>query len=200
MSCWALIPVKARGLGKQRLASVLSTRERAALVDAMLAHVLACVREARTIERVAIVSPQPCAAHAVWLPDPGDGLNAALGFASELLRRRGAQELVVISADLPELTAPELDAFVAGGRRAGAALAPDHTRAGTNALYLHAPFAIEYRFGPGSCRAHRRARALGDTPHVSHAPGLARDIDLPGDLARWRLTCERRRLQNPQSA
>ena len=83
MSTWALVPVKARGSGKQRLASVLPEPQRTALIGAMLEHVLAAARAA-PLAGVLILSPEreplPQATHV--LRDRGTGLNAALELAA----------------------------------------------------------------------------------------------------------------------
>jgi 2-phospho-L-lactate guanylyltransferase len=60
----------------------------------------------------------------------------------------------------------------------------DRHGAGTNALLLAPPDAIEPSFGPGSfARHHEAALAAAASWHVADPPGLLLDIDTPEDLA-----------------
>ena len=53
----AVVPVRSLSEGKSRLADVLSPRRRAALIESMLARVLASLRAAKNIDRIIVVSP-----------------------------------------------------------------------------------------------------------------------------------------------
>lgn len=103
MTCWALVPLKMPGQGKTRLRSVLSPSLRKSLVISMFEHVVAALSDSDSIDCIAIVgsTPPQCSADVFLLDDPGRGLNAALSTASVELRTRGAEELLVIHADLP---------------------------------------------------------------------------------------------------
>ncbi|NBO75323.1 MAG: 2-phospho-L-lactate guanylyltransferase, partial [Gammaproteobacteria bacterium] len=56
MSVVAIVPVRTPGEGKSRLAGVLSVSRRSALVQSMLARVLAALRSARRIDRIVVVT------------------------------------------------------------------------------------------------------------------------------------------------
>jgi 2-phospho-L-lactate guanylyltransferase (CobY/MobA/RfbA family) len=88
------------------------------------------------------------------LDDPGRGLNAALDAARRELLEREVDELVVLHADLPLVSASDSELLVSRGRRTGFALAPDTAGSGTNALYLAAPAVFRFHFGVDSCRRH----------------------------------------------
>jgi 2-phospho-L-lactate guanylyltransferase len=63
-------------------------------------------------------------------------------------------------------------------------IVPDRHGTGTNALVLSPPDAIEPSFGPGSLERHVAAAEAAGIPHrVEEIPGLALDVDTPGDLA-----------------
>jgi 2-phospho-L-lactate guanylyltransferase len=185
MTCWALLPLKRRAACKQRLAGQLSPAERLQLVRLMLARVIGAVRQSKRIDAIALVSEErdTVAAEIPVLHDAGDGLNGALDAARLMLLQRGADELVVLPADLPFVTAADIDALVEAGRRAGCALATDRAGLGTNALWLPARMPFRFQFGPGSRRRHfEEAERLGLTPALVSLPGLAFDVDGPDDL------------------
>lgn len=191
MSRWALVPLKARQLGKSRLAGLLDAAGRAELVDAMLGQVLAALAAAREIDHVAVVTGEPARlpAGVLTLPDAGRGLNAALGDGAAMLRALGASELLIVHADLPSVQAGDIDRFVRAGRPAGMALAADRHGSGTNALLIGeaAGFPVSgfpFAFGPHSLARHlAAARARGLSPALPRIGGLALDIDTPDDLA-----------------
>ncbi len=185
--CWALVPIKARADCKCRLAERLSAEARLELVRLMLKRVLAELAASRTIDHIAVVSPErdTLAADVTVLEDAGGGLNAALDAARQVLVAQGARELVVLPADLPFVTAADIDALVASGRRAGFALAGDLAGTGTNALYIAPPAPFRFQFGPGSRLRHLgEAARLGRDPELVRAAGLEFDLDVADDVAR----------------
>lgn len=185
MTCWALVPLKMPGQGKTRLRSVLSPSLRKSLVISMFEHVVAALADSDSIDRIAIVgsTPSQCSANVLHLNDPGRGLNAALSTASAELRTRGAEELLVIHADLPFVSSAEVDDFVRAGRAHGIGLASDRHGLGTNALYLRDSTDFPFLFGPDSLRSHQTAaEARSLWPALSAGPGLLLDIDTEDDL------------------
>ncbi|MBM5812325.1 MAG: 2-phospho-L-lactate guanylyltransferase [Gammaproteobacteria bacterium] len=200
MSCWALVPVKRRGEGKRRLAGHLSAPERLQLIRHMLAQTIAALRQTQGLDGIAFVSAErdTIPREFLVLDDPGGGPNAALAAARADLAARGATALVVVAADLPRLTGPDLDALITAGRRTGFALAPDAAGTGTNALYLPAQPAFEFHFGPGSRTLHlAEAQRLGLEATLVERPGLAFDLDDPEDLDRMRVHNECRYTPQP---
>ena len=85
--CWALVPVNTRALCKSRLAGRLPADSRLLLVRLMLERALTALRESRTVDRVAVVSPErdTVPADVPMLPDRGGGLNDALEAARQTL-------------------------------------------------------------------------------------------------------------------
>jgi 2-phospho-L-lactate guanylyltransferase len=183
--CWALVPVKTRGLCKSRLAGPLAADSRLALVRSMLERGLAALREARLIDHIAVVSPErdTVPSDILVLPDPGGGLNPALEAGRAALLLQGATELVVLPADLPFVTAADIDELVGSGRRGGFALATDAAGTGTNALYVRPPVPFRFQFGPGSRFLHMdEAARVGLGAELLRIGGLAFDVDGPSDL------------------
>lgn len=184
---WALIPVKGRGGCKSRLAGVLSAGEREALVDTMFRHVVSAATEARSIERTVLVGPprHEMDAHILLLDEPG-GLNEALtsALAKVATSEFRPDRVVIVAADLPCLTALDLD-LLANAPHRSLAIAPDRHGTGTNALSLPLPEAAGFRFqyGIDSAALHRHeAERLGLSVETILSAGLEKDIDEPADL------------------
>lgn len=186
---WALIPIKASGEGKTRLASSLSSGQRDALVDAMLRHVVNEAQQAEAIACTCLVGPSRHGLDAAipLFTDPGEGLNGALTSAlREIAAMTDApQRLVIVAADLPCVTALDLDLLAAPPSNT-VAIAPDRHGVGTNALSLPLPAAaaFAFRFGTDSAALHRKeAERLGLNVETILSSGLEKDIDEPADLA-----------------
>jgi len=187
LGCCVLIAVKQRVQGKGRLAGRLAVPARVELVRSMLARVLEAARAAQTVRQVFVVSPErdtvPDAIPV--LADSGQGLNEALIQSHRALLELGVRELLVLHADLPEVTPGEIDILVRAGRGAGFAIAPDTADTGSNALCLATGAPFQFQFGPDSKRRHlQEARRLGLRPRIVRLPGLQFDIDTAEDLRR----------------
>jgi 2-phospho-L-lactate guanylyltransferase len=183
----ALIAIKKRSHCKARLAQALAPQERIRLVRSMLAAVLSAAGGARTVRQIIVVSPErdTVPAEIPVLADSGECLNSALTQAHRVLREFGCREVVILPADLPNITAAEIDALVRAGRRGGFAIAPDAAGVGTNALCLVSAHTFRFQFGLGSQRLHlEEAQRTGMSVQVVRLPGLEFDVDSPRDLAR----------------
>jgi 2-phospho-L-lactate/phosphoenolpyruvate guanylyltransferase len=181
----ALIAIKERAYCKTRLAGVLDQPARVELVRSMLASVLTATATARTLQQTIVVSPERdwVPAEIPVLADTGRSLNDALTQAHNMLSELGCRELLVLPADLPKITAAEIDALVTAGRASGFAIAPDASGEGTNALCLVSAQPFHFQFGPNSRRLHvQEAERMGLRPQIINLPGLALDVDSPADL------------------
>jgi 2-phospho-L-lactate/phosphoenolpyruvate guanylyltransferase len=185
LNCWALVPVKARTAGKQRLARVLSKESRATLVTIMLQHVLGVLSECPDIDDVVVMSPDRDGLpdNIRLLPDARSGVNDALDEALQTLHRGGAERVAIVAGDLPFVTREEVTALVKAGRSAGISLAPDRSGSGTNAACVRLPTQFRFHFGSASLARHfAEAVKLGVTPAIVDVPGLAFDVDEPADV------------------
>ena len=183
-SC-ALIAIKERSRCKTRLAGVLAPEARMELVRVMLSSVLHAAQTAQTVHSVLIISPErdTLPANIPVLADTGESLNSALMQAHRVVREFGCHEIVVLPADLPEITPADIDELVHAARIGGCAIAPDAAGIGTNALCLTSPVQFQFQFGPDSRNLHlREAQRLGLNPRVVQRPGLELDVDTPADL------------------
>lgn len=191
MTATLIIPLRGLRHGKTRLAGVLKPAARADLVAAMLAHVVGTAKEAPVITGIAVVSADRAAldlaeslgARALGDP-PGGTINAALSHAVASLPVNS--DVMVLPADLPRLAPDDVTALVEAGK-GGVALAPDRAGTGTNGMFLaEKARAMSFRFGADSFAAHTAgAQALGFAPAIVDRPGLAFDLDAPGDYADW---------------
>ncbi|MGN5240769.1 MULTISPECIES: 2-phospho-L-lactate guanylyltransferase [unclassified Rhodococcus (in: high G+C Gram-positive bacteria)] len=186
-----LVPVKALGLAKTRLAHVFDPATRSDLVVAMLIDTLAAALglpgSVATVVTSDPVATEVAFAHgARVLPDPAyrgesDPLNAALGVAAARIRAQSPEaELVALHADLPALRSSELSAALTEARRFGRAIVADHTGDGTAALFQCTPGRpLGPMFGIDSARRHVRSGARALTQPLD---GLRMDVDTLDDL------------------
>lgn len=183
----ALIPLRSPGHGKTRLRGVLSSDRRAALAGAMLADVVTALRDAE-VTRLVVAASGPAAAAAgsalgvdICLDPPGVGsLDGAIAAATQQI---GApSSLLVVAADLPRLTGPEVRHLL--DQDAEVVVAP--TRGGGTGGLLRRPATrITTAYGPGSAAAHLALahRAGASTTSVA-LTGFEEDVDTAEDLLR----------------
>jgi 2-phospho-L-lactate/phosphoenolpyruvate guanylyltransferase len=186
------VPFKGLAAPKRRLAPLLDLTERRGLARAMLADVLAALRAAEGFGRVVLVSRDPAALElaAHWgadaLPERGRaGYRAAAEQAAAAAKAAGAAGLLLLPADLPLLTAADLERLLAESERAAVVLTPSRGGRGTNAVLARPPGVLPYCYGPASFRAHLREAVRAGLPWiVLELSNLALDIDRPADLRR----------------
>jgi 2-phospho-L-lactate guanylyltransferase len=190
--CWALVPAKPFDTAKSRLAEVLTDVARRHLARELLEHTLDVLRVARGLEGIAVVSRDPevealaCTYGALPLPETSSRLDGIIDGGLDALRARGAGSVLVVLADLPQLSADDVARMIALGAHHSVVLAPDAQDEGTNALLVIPPDRMRTCFGRrGSFRAHReRAAEMGIETAVFRAPSLAFDLDTVDDLVR----------------
>lgn len=174
MSWTAILPMKLGDNRKSRLSDRLSPHQRAALSDAMAAHVLDCLQRSPLIARCIVLAPR--AVEGVdWREDRGRGLNEEL----EAVRAEVGASVMVVFGDLPLLNVDDVAALAAAAEVAGVALGPDRLREGTNAVAIARGDAFRFRFGANSFALHR-TEAPGAA--IVERAGLSHDIDTPADL------------------
>lgn len=191
---FVLVPVKALAWGKSRLSPFLSDAARHALSRAMLTDVLTSVRRASTVDGAVVVTSdatllalaRQLGAFTVDEEYPR-GLNGAVTMGTEFCLRQGATALLVLLADLPLVTAEEVDLLfrqLSGGPEV--ILVPCKEGQGTNALLRVPPSVVAPCFGGPSLEAHQTVtRCKGVACRVVEAPGIAFDLDSVDDLQRF---------------
>jgi 2-phospho-L-lactate guanylyltransferase len=184
------VPVKSLDRAKSRLSSVLSPAERAALSLVMFEDVLdACLAQGEwktwVVSHDEAVLKVGARRGARPLVEKGTSLLEAVRQAEDEMAARSdtSDELAVVLADLPLVTAEALASALALG--AGVVAAPAASDGGTNLLLRRPPSIIPARFGRSSFAKHRWAARRARVPFDEiRLPELAFDLDRPEDLGR----------------
>ncbi len=195
----AIVPIRSLSGAKSRLGEPLDPEEREDLVLAFLRRAVLAALQSRRLAGVVVVSQdvellqEALGLGAASLLQRSDGLNEGLDEA-RVASAAEATALLVLPADLPNLTAEEIDRLVDAAAAlatpappsktpdAVVALVPDRHGCGTNALLVSPPDAIEFRFGEGSRAAHAAEAALAGAAYVEVDGPLSFDVDTPEDL------------------
>jgi len=186
-----LVPVKNLETAKQRLSPFLSSAERLALAEAMLQDVLAALGVSGHRDHVVLVSGDSRARRLARqygfgiihdADDPGE--TGAIEMATRAAVDRGAEFIMVLPADIPLITAAEVEQIFAAAPPEGTVLVPSASGRGTNAVLQRPPGLFPLRFGNDSFLPHlAAARATGKPVEVLKLAGIGVDIDEPADLS-----------------
>jgi len=184
-----LVPVKNLVDAKQRLSSILSAEERFALARAMCEDVLQALSCWQSRPSVAVVTSDSFARDLAArfnfevVTDDNSGETSAIEMATAFCRERGAENTLVIPADIPLIDSSELQEIVDHAPPGGTVLVPDAAGRGTNAAWRSPGDLFPLRFGNDSFLPHlATAKATGRPCVVLDLPGIARDVDRPEDL------------------
>ena len=186
-----LVPVKHLETAKQRLSPLLSAGERFALAEAMLQDVLAALDVCSHRKHVTLVSGD-ARAHRLArqygfgiiddLGDPGE--TGAIEMATRAAIEHGTEFTLVLPADIPLITATEVNRIFDTAPREGTVLAASASGRGTNGVMQQPAGLFPLRFGNDSFLPHlAAARATGKPVEVLRLAGIGVDIDEPADLA-----------------
>ncbi len=187
---WAVVLVKPFRLAKQRLAGVLDAGERTELARVMLEDVLTAVDGCASLAGVIVVTPDRAAAAVarrhgaiVLMETAALGMNAAVLRVVKYLTGRTDAGIVVVPADVPHVSAVDIEEIVTLVDRAPAIALVRSNDGGTNLLACRPSGVVAPSFGPDSFNAHcAAALRKGITPTVCLAPHLSLDIDRREDL------------------
>jgi 2-phospho-L-lactate guanylyltransferase len=194
MKPWAILPVKEMAGAKQRLAPLLSPKERIALMRVMVSDVLQAISAAQGLAGIAVVTLDPwtralAEEHCARVITQGAraGHSVAVAVAATLLEADGVTTILTVPGDIPAVQTAEIEALVAArGAPPFFVIAPAHDERGSNAILMSPPNAVELRFGADSYFPHlAAARAARIAPRILRLPGIAMDIDCPADIARF---------------
>ncbi|HEV2952967.1 MAG TPA: 2-phospho-L-lactate guanylyltransferase [Candidatus Dormibacteraeota bacterium] len=189
-SLWTIVLIKGFDQAKTRLSAVLDRSARQELARANARRSLIAAAGSGCV--LAVVSDHDAAALArehgveVLLETQSRGQNTAAASGIAHAVGKGANEVLLLSSDLPLITNIEVRRMVEAGRAlaspavlAAAAIG----RGGTNALYLRPPLAVDLQFGPDSLpKFQAAAQAAGAYFAIFRSDGLALDLDEPSDL------------------
>lgn len=188
-----VLPIKDLQQCKSRLAPRLDARARAALMAALAGDILRACQHSPLVDASYVISHDPAVQQlasnygAQVLDLAGDRcLNSAVGAALAQLPASD-QPTLILHADIPALTASDLEQLLLQHLASGAALSlvPDADNNGTNAIILNSGVDFDFHYGDHSFDKHQqRARQLGLDCHTLTLPAFACDIDLQDDLHR----------------
>ncbi len=184
-----LIPVKNLQNAKQRLAAILDQSSRTALAHAMIQDVCDAVAACRNRPEVAVVTNDDFASDLARqfdfqiIRDRNVSETDAIETATAFCQSKGAQSTLVIPGDIPLIQAQELEQIFASAPETGTVLVPAADGRGTNAAFRKPGNLFPLRFGNDSFKPHlQSARATGAECIILRLPGIALDVDNPGDL------------------
>jgi 2-phospho-L-lactate guanylyltransferase len=184
MTTWAIIPVKRLSLAKSSLSKALNPPQRRELVLNMLADVLNAVHKAHSIEGSIVVSPDEEVLEfartfdATGITDHGAKLNDSLELAIKHAMAKGATSILILSSDIPLLTAADVENIISIASSPRAAVIAPSKDNGTNALFLRPADVMNLRFGGESFPAHlAEARVADIRLQVYRSTTVATDID-----------------------
>jgi 2-phospho-L-lactate guanylyltransferase len=189
MTVWAAVPVKEFTGAKQRLAPLLSPRQREALAAAMLEDVLAALAAApldgimvNTLDPVATELARRYCARVVT-DDARSGHTGAVTAMARILTAEG-HDMLTVPGDIPRVTAAEIAAVLEARKPASSlTIVPARDELGSNAMLCSPPLVMPFRFGDNSYFPHlATARSLGIEPTIVRLPGIGLDIDQPDDV------------------
>lgn len=186
---WLLLPIKSFHKGKQRLASVLSDRERVQLNEYFFSHMLGIAKTYPGLGRTAIVSDaddtiQIAKSHGTHIIRCArSGLNEALAEGRLALVNSGVTSMIILPVDLPFACVQDLISISSLGDKHSIVIAPDKTGTGTNALFLGRKVPLKFQFGSDSFRLHQmESIRCGIQPYLFINERISLDIDEPSDL------------------
>lgn len=168
---------------------MLGSGARTALAQAMFRDVITTLQRVPELDEIAVVTADTAAASvasgvgAAVLHDTAQaGQSEAALVGIRYAVENGYDRVLLVPGDTPLLEPGEVVGVIA--RAPSLVIAPDRHGAGTNALLLAPPDAIEPSFGPDSLSRHVAAAEARELDYrVQRVPGLALDVDTPEDLA-----------------
>jgi len=156
----------------------------------MLHDVLTALHGWKNRPPVALVTSDPYAVKLASeykfeiIADPDNpGETGAIEMATRICVERGADNTLVIPADIPLIQAWELEEIMKHAPPEGSVLVPAADGRGTNAAFRRPANLFPLRFGNDSFKPHHAAaQATGKPCVVLKLPGIAVDVDNPADL------------------
>jgi 2-phospho-L-lactate guanylyltransferase len=186
-----LIPVGTLEGAKSRLGAVLDAEERDELVRRLATMTIKASVATAEVDVTIVVTPDDAVraiaddAGARPLRQRSRGLNAGLREAREEALAAGADAILILPIDLPDITSAAIATIVAGLDdipEPVVGIVPDRHGRGTNALYLAPPDVIDVHFGGDSRAAHAAAGDAVGARVVELGGPLTMDLDTADDL------------------
>ena len=169
----------------------------------MLSDVLDALRRTKEVDRIVIVTRDNKAARLgaekgarVISEGRSHGLNPAVRTGIRFSERKGADQVLLVPADVPLAEPKDFRRILRAGRRSGAVIVPSYDGGGTNALLLRPPNIMPVSYGKNSFRRHcRLARKRRLSTRILKPRSLQLDVDTAFDLRRVLLASGNTRSQ-----
>jgi 2-phospho-L-lactate guanylyltransferase len=192
MKTWVVVLIKDFDSAKERLRPAMGAQSRRALARRTAKLAVDAAKPGDSVLVVAggeEVAEMAASWGAVALLEPREeGQNKAAERGIKRAVEGGAEAVLLLSSDLPLVTADAVQALLAAASRMKPPVVvavPAIGRGGTNALYLRPPDAIGMHFGDQSLVKFREdAEGRGVSFVVHNSEAMALDLDEPSDLAR----------------
>lgn len=190
MSLWAIVPVKPLRRGKSRLSAILSEEERNQLNQHLFTHTIEVLKKVDAISDILVVSrdsyvlTQSREMGVRTVTENGTPeLNNALLRASLFSKTFSTEGVLIVPADLPLLTAADVDVFLQKRTQPPMiVITPDRRWEGTNMLLIDPPDLLTFSFGENSFHRHSSlAESRGAQVIVHESERIALDLDIPAD-------------------
>jgi 2-phospho-L-lactate guanylyltransferase len=191
---YAIVPVKESSTAKGRLARALRSADRRTLTLAMLSDVLQALHKTRGLQRIVVVTRDINAARLgtkkralVISEGRAHRLNSAIRTGLRFAEREGADQVLIIPADIPLARSSDFEAILKMGHKGDIIIVPSRDLRGTNALLLHPPRVMAVSYGIDSFRRHcRLAQERNLRIRIVKLQSVGLDADTPLDLIRIR--------------
>lgn len=190
MSLWAIVPVKPLRRGKSRLSDILSEEERNQLNQHLFTHTIEVLKKVDAISDILVVSrdsyvlTQSREMGVRTVTENGTPeLNNALLRASLFSKAFSTEGVLIVPADLPLLTAEDVDDFLQKRTQPPMiVITSDRRQEGTNMLLIDPPELLTFSFGENSFHRHcSLAESRGAQVIVHESERIALDLDIPAD-------------------
>lgn len=187
----AIIPVGSLEGAKSRLGAVLDAEERRDLAEAFTRRTILAALATPGIAETLVITPDDAVRRLALdlgarpLRQRSSGLNDGLREARGEAIAAGAEAIIVLPMDLPDISAAAIGLVMSVlHERTGpvVAIVADRHERGTNALLLSPPDVIDFCFGGDSHDAHLRAARVAGAFVVDLASPLHLDVDTADDL------------------
>jgi 2-phospho-L-lactate guanylyltransferase len=187
-----LLPIKDLGNAKQRLAGVLTPKERFELAQTMLTDTVRAILGVKQAERIFVVTNWPPARQiaetngweVLW-EEQQISESYSVDAASRACSARGVTKLLRVPLDIPLVRSADIDELLAIECRSKAVvLVSSRDGTGTNAILRCPPTLFPSHFGQGSFAKHcAEAERRGAQIIVCRNARLEMDVDDGDDLS-----------------
>ncbi len=192
MTTWAVLPVKPYCRGKSRLRECLEADEMIELNRFLFEQTFHKLRASNSLDKVLVVSQDDQALDFARLnggialqENAESSLNAAVAQALQFIMTTGPGRVLILPADLPYMTAEDLEALLTMETAERAmVIVPDTRQLGTNAILLSNANMLKPQFGRRSFQKHiRQATSSGAELIVWLNENIQQDLDTPQDFS-----------------